>query len=156
MATQPASKTAATSAPKSSQEPKRRLLLVMNREEMRRLRAILKPLVAKIDWAVDVDSAHVALDAAVVYDAVVVDDRLPEEGWQKVMESARELGVKAPFLVCTTVDKSDRFLAESKKTYIADVLMRPYADKIVQERVRNALETEQTAPFKGATVPSHQ
>jgi DNA-binding NtrC family response regulator len=130
--------------------------MVMNREEMRRLRAILRPLGAAIDWAVDVDSAHVALDAPTIYDAVVVDDRLPEEGWQQVMTSAGALGVKAPFLVCTNLERADRFLTQSKKTFIADLLMRPYVDEIVQHRVQNALETDQTEPYRGATIPSHQ
>lgn len=128
----------------------------MNREEMRHLRAILKPVAVKIDWAVDGDSAHVAMDGPGVYNAIVVDDRLPEDGSQKVMESAERLGVKAPFLVCTTLDHSDRFLTQSKKTFIADLLMRPYVDEIVRERVRNALETDRTEPIGGATVPSHQ
>ena len=151
-----ATQTKPETARKTRPHKKGRLLLVMNREEMRRLRAVLKPLEATIDWAVDVDSAHVAMDAQDAYDAVVVDDTLPEEGWQQVMESARKLGVKAPFLVCTNVERSDRFLTQSKKTFIADLLMRPYVDEIVRERVRHALETDQTEPFPGATVPSHQ
>ena len=156
MATESQLKTAAPGVAGARRGKKRRLLMVMNRQEMRRLRTILRPLGATIDWAVDVDSARVALDAPTEYDAVVVDDRLPEEGWEKVMTAAGELGVRTPFLVCTNLERADRFLTQSKKTFIADLLMRPYVDAIVQERVQNALETDQTEPYRGATVPSHQ
>lgn len=135
---------------------KKRLLIAANREEMRRLRAILRPLEIAIDWAADADSANVALDAPGSYDAVIVDDKLPEDGCQEVMEFAAELGVKAPFLVCTNPEGADRFLTESKKVLIVDLLMRPYDNQIVQQRVRNALETDRTGPYPGATVPSHQ
>src|SRR5690606_13971346 len=109
-----------------------------------------------IDWAVNADSAHVAMDAPGNYDAIIVDDKLPEDGWRVIMESAADLGVRAPFLVCTNPEGADGFLTESKKVFIVDLLMRPYDDHIVQERVRNALTTDQTKPYPGATVPSHQ
>ena len=135
---------------------KKRLLLVTNREEMRRLRAILKPLDAHIDWAADPESGHTLLESPGNFDAVIVDDKLPAEGWRNVIESARKLGVKAPFLICTQKEGADRFLTESKTILIADLLVRPYDDKLVQDRVRRALEMDHAEPFKGATVPSHQ
>ena len=156
MATQSQLRTTAPGVAGAQRGKKKRLLLVMNREEMRRLRAILKPLRAAIDWAVDLDSARVAMDAPTLYDAIVVDDRLAQNGWQDVMNAAGELGVKAPFLVCTNLPRADEFLTQSKKTFIADLLMRPYVDHLVQQRVQHALDTDQTEPYTGATIPSHQ
>ncbi len=156
MITQSKPETTALAAAAIRPDEKKHLLMVMNREEMRHLRAVLRPLEAEIDWAPDVDSAGAAFKATSGYDAVVVDDRLPDEGWQKVMELAGEVGVNVPFLVCTDMEGSDRFLTQSKKTFIADLLLRPYDDAIVQERVRDALESVQTEPFEGATIPSHQ
>lgn len=128
----------------------------MSRDEMRRLRSILKPLDAHIDWAVDVDSAATLLETTDRFDAVLVDEALPNGQWKEVMKRAGSLGIQTPFLVCTNEVGDDEILTQSKTTLVSDILIRPYVDELVLQRVQHALDTDQTQPYPGATIPSHQ
>ncbi len=139
----------------SNSTHKRRLLIVASAPEGRRLRAILKTVEAEIVCTSSVDQGRELLESSGAFDAVIVDDALPRGGWRELMELGREERLRAPFLVCTSEVGGKSLLAESKKTFVPDVLVRPYRKELVRRRVSAALETGRSRPLAGATLPSH-
>ncbi len=126
----------------------------MSEPERNRLQPKLKSIDASIDWTVSVDEARSRL-LRNHYDAAILDDGLPDDGCRELLEFAHDNSVGLPFLICTGTVGDKGLFAESKRTFIADMLVRPYRGDLVERRVRAALETDRTRPMAGATLPSH-
>lgn len=131
------------------------ILLVMTSDQRRDLTAVLD-IDSGIDSVETVDDAKPMLQSG-SYGLLIVEETIPSPGWQALSGFVRKQDLDIPILICTTEVAGKKIFAESKKddTFIADVLIKPYSEKVVNARVQSALAGDSAPTHKGATLPSH-
>ena len=130
------------------------LLLVMTADERDRLMDAVTESY-RIEWTESMEQAKHLIDEG-NFQALILDEDLGPD-WTSLSERAGEARADVPILVCTGQVGGKKLFRESRKdgSYIADLLIKPYSEEIVTERLAAALSPTTGREHAGATLPSH-